>query len=330
MSAWLHTLWGGLSFKYPLVLLLLLLPAALLIAKAVRQEISRRRIFYPLTHINLEHFSLRLMLTQWLAFSLYLLAMAAMIVALARPVKLGRTHLPPTEGVDIILLMDASASMRQQDFEPNRFVAAQLTAQRFVEKRPTDRIGLVVFAKQAMLQAPLTLDHDSLQKYIAAMFIGMIDANYTAIGDALGVAATHLKDSKAKSKLIILLTDGDSNSGTIDPIMAAKAAAAYGIRVYTIGAASAPGKTAYSSQEDEINEGLLLEIAQTTGGQFYRAQNNQELTQIYDKINQLEKTAFAPPSILYTQDRFTPFIWLALAALLLAFVLEKLFFIKVP
>ncbi len=331
MSMLSHFLFSsGLTFKHPWVLVLLIIPLGILLFKLLSGAVAGRRLAYPLVHIKLEQTSTRLLLTRTLPALLYTLSMVLMIIALARPVKLDRTQLPPTEGVDIILLMDASASMQQQDFEPNRFVASQLTAKQFVEKRPSDRIGLVVFAKQAMLQAPLTLDHDALQAYISAMYLGMIDANYTAIGDALGVAANHLKDSKAKSKIIILLTDGDSNYGTIDPVMAAKAAAAYNIRVYTIGAASAPGQTAYSSPKDEINEALLMEIAQTTGGQFYRAQNAQQLAQIYEKINELEKTTFTPPSAIYAQDRFAPWLWAALAVLALAIVLEKLFLIRIP
>ena len=203
--------------------MLLVVPFVILLINVLVRVGAQRRLAYPLVHIKLDQTSPRLLLTRILPTLLYTLALAFMIIALARPVKLDRSQLPPTEGLDIILLMDASASMQQKDFEPNRFVASQLTAKRFVEKRPSDRIGLVVFAKQAMLQAPLTLDHESLQAYISSMYLGMIDANYTAIGDALGVAANHLKDSKAKSKIIILLTDGDSNYGTIDPVMAAKA-----------------------------------------------------------------------------------------------------------
>ena len=331
MSALLHYLatQHNTGFKHPWALLLLVIPLWILALKLFKPN-ATRRIAYPLAHLNMEQVSLRLLFTRWLPTLFYSLALVCMIVALARPVKLDRTQLSPTEGIDIILLMDASASMQQQDFEPNRFVASQLTAQRFVQKRPTDRIGLVIFAKQAMLQAPLTLDHEALQAYIANMYLGMIDANYTAIGDALGVAANHLKDSKAKSKIIILLTDGDSNYGTIDPVLAAKAAAAYGIRIYAIGAASAPGQTAYSSQKDEINEGLLMEVAQSTGGQFYRAQNEQQLSDIYEQINQLEKTTFTPPSIIYAQDRFAPWLWMALAALLLSVILEKLLLLRIP
>lgn len=331
MNALLHSFVGnGLALKHPWVLVLLVVPFIILLIKVFGPARTQRRVAYPLVHIKLDQTSLRLFLTRLLPTLLYTLALALMIIALAQPVKLDRTQLPPTEGLDIILLMDASASMQQKDFEPNRFVASQLTAKRFVEKRPSDRIGLVVFAKQAMLQAPLTLDHESLQAYISSMYLGMIDANYTAIGDALGVAANHLKDSKAKSKIIILLTDGDSNYGTIDPVMAAKAAAAYNIRVYTIGAASSPGQTAYSSPQDEINEALLMEVAQATGGQFYRAQNTMQLSQIYDQINELEKTTFTPPSVIYAQDRFAPWLWAALVVLAVAIVLEKLFLIRIP
>lgn len=318
--------WLG-EFRYPWVLALLALPLFLCLTAPAQQV---RRIAYSLTHIKFEQVSLRILLTRWLPRLFYILALALMILALARPVKTDRASLPPTEGIDMILLMDVSASMQKQDFEPNRFVASQLTAQRFVQKRPTDRIGLVVFAKQAMLQAPLTLDHQALQEYIGAMYLGMLDANYTAIGDGLGVAINHLKDSKAKSKVIILLTDGDSNAGTMDPVLAAKAAATYGIRVYTIGAASAPGQSVYSSAEDEINEELLLKIAQVCGGKFFRAQNAAQLSEIYDQINELEKTAFTPPSSLHQQDRFAGFLWAALAALLGALILEKLFLIRIP
>ncbi len=315
-------------FRYPWVLLLLLVPFGLLIARAFYKP--KRSVAYPLSYVPKDTFSLRKLGTQWLATVCYTMALAFMVIALARPVRLDKTPLPPTEGVDIMLLMDASGSMQNQDFEPNRFVASQLTAQRFIDKRPMDRIGLVVFAKQAMLQAPLTLDHQALQEYVAGMYLGMIDPNFTAIGDGLGVAANHLKDSKAKSKVIILLTDGDSNAGTIDPVLAAQAAKAYGIRIYTIGAASAPGKTMYSSQEDEINEGLLLEIAQLTGGQFFRAQNAVELNQIYNTINELEKTPFTPPSSIQQQDRFAPFLWAALVLVGVGILAEKLLFIKVP
>ena len=229
-----------------------------------------------------------------------------------------------------MLVMDMSGSMENRDFYPSRFAAAQSVAERFVGKRPNDRIGLVVFGSYAMLQVPLTLDHDALQEHIRQMYLGMVDSNTTAIGDALAVGANHLKGSKAKSKVIILLTDGKSNAGAIEPLTAAKAAKSYGLRVYTVATASTPGQTLYSSDKDEIDEGLLMEIAKTTGGKFYRAKNEAELEQIYNTINELEKTAFAPSSLVNRKDVYQPMLLLALLFALGAFVLEKLVLVKVP
>lgn len=320
----------GAEFIHPWAFVLLVIPFAVFLAQTVFRGAFARRVAYPMTHLMVEQSSLRVLFTRWLPVTLYTAALMLMVIALARPVRVDRTVLPPTEGIDIILLMDVSASMQKQDFYPNRFVAAQSTASRFISKRLNDRIGLVAFAKEAMLQAPLTLDHEALQEYLSTLYLGVVDANYTAIGDALGVAANHLKDSKAKSKIIILLTDGDSNAGTIAPLLAAKAAAAYGIRVYTVGTASAPGDGLYSSAEDEINEGLMMEIADATGGKFYRAKNEAELAKIYDTINELEKTEFAPSSTVNRSDYYQPFLLMALVLALAAFVLEKLFLIKVP
>ena len=200
----------------------------------------------------------------------------------------------------------------------------------FIEQRITDRIGLVAFAKSALLQAPLTLDHEALKEYIQTLYLGIVEATATAIGDGLAVATNHLKDSKAKSKIIILLTDGDSNAGAIDPRLAAKAAAAYGIRVYTVGTAAAPQVGSYTNQKDEINEGLLLEIATMTGGKFYRAKDERELSRIYDTINELEKTTFTADSGIRQTDVYHPLLLWALCLLAAGLVLEKLFLIKVP
>ena len=321
---------GRIEFMHPWAFVLLLVVLAVFLGQTLFKKSFSRQINYPFSHLIIHQASLRVLFTRWVPMFCYLAALSLMILALARPVKIDRTLLPPTEGIDIILLLDVSASMQKQDFYPNRFVAAQNTASRFIAKRPTDRMGLVAFAKEAMLHAPLTLDHEALQEYISTLYLGIIDANNTAIGDALGVAANHLKNSKAKSKIIILLTDGDSNAGAIDPSMAAKAAAAYGIRVYTIGTASAPGENPYSSQEDEINEGLMLEIAQETGGKFYRAKNETELEQIYNTINQLEKTEFSPSSIISRTDFYQPLLLLAVVMLFAGLIAEKILFIKVP
>ena len=320
----------SLEFLHPWVFVLLVLPVLVFWAYTAGRSVFARTINYPLTHLQTAQESLRVLFTRWLPATLYTVALILMVIALARPTKIDRTVLPPTEGVDIMLLMDVSASMNKQDFYPSRFIAAQSNALRFVKKRLNDRIGVVVFAKEALLQAPLTLDHDALEDYISSLYLGMVNAEFTAIGDGLAVAANHLKDSKAKSKVIILLTDGDSNFGTIEPLMAAKAAATYGIKVYTIGTASAPGQNPYSSAEDEINEGLLMEIAQTTGGQFYRAKNEAELEKIYDKINELEKTEVTTSSIIQRTDSYQSLLLAAVYLVLLGLILEKLLLIKVP
>ena len=320
----------SLEFLHPWVFVLLVLPVLVFWAYTAGRSVFARTINYPLTHLQTAQESLRVLFTRWLPATLYTVALILMVIALARPTKIDRTVLPPTEGVDIMLLMDVSASMNKQDFYPSRFIAAQSNALRFVKKRLNDRIGVVVFAKEALLQAPLTLDHDALEDYISSLYLGMVNAEFTAIGDGLAVAANHLKDSKAKSKVIILLTDGDSNFGTIEPLMAAKAAATYGIKVFTIGTASAPGQNPYSSAEDAINEGLLMEIAQTTGGQFYRAKNEAELEKIYDKINELEKTEFTTSSIIQRTDSYQSLLLAAVYLVLLGLILEKLLLIKVP
>ncbi len=321
---------GRLEFLHPWAFVFLLFPLAVLWVHVSVRNVFTRTLSYPLTHLRVVQTSLRVLLTRWLPVSLYTLALLFMTAALARPVRVDKAALPPTEGIDIVLLLDVSASMQKDDFYPNRFVAAQRTALNFIEQRITDRIGLVAFAKAALLQAPLTLDHEALEEYIRALYLGIVDATATAIGDGLAVATNHLKDSKAKSKVIILLTDGDSNAGAIDPRLAAKAAAAYGIRVYTIGTAAAPQAGSYTNQKDEINEGLLLEIATATGGKFYRAKDERELAHIYDTINELERTTFTADSSIHRTDVYHPLLLLALCLLAAGLVLEKLFLIKVP
>lgn len=321
---------GRFAFLNPAFLFLLVLPAGVLALRVFWAAGFNKPIDYPLAAALTQPFSLTAAFSRWLPLGLTLGSLCLFIFALARPVALSTSKLPPTQGIDIMLIVDASASMANRDFYPSRFVAAQKTAINFIGKRFNDRIGLTVFAKDASLAAPLTLDHDALQELVASLFIGIVNPNLTAIGDALGVASSHLKDSAAKSKVILLLTDGSNNAGVLDPMLAAKAAAAYGIKVYTIATASPPGSNIFSSAEDEIDEGLLMNIAKETGGAFYRAKNELELQQIYDKINELEKTDFTQAARINQNDVYRPFLLAGLALLLLAFALRKLIFIKVP
>ncbi len=321
---------GRFTFLNPGFLLLLFIPLILWAVYIFCGGLFSRPLDYPLAGFLQQPFTLRGAFTRRLPLLLALAGLILFIIALARPVSISTSKLPPTQGIDIMMIIDASASMANRDFYPSRFVAAQKTAINFIGKRFNDRIGLVVFAKNASLAAPLTLDHDAMQELVASLYLGIVDPNLTAIGDALGVASSHLKDSSAKSKIILLLTDGSNNTGVLEPILAAKAAAAYGIKVYTIATASPPGTNIFSSREDEIDEGLLMEIAKATGGEFYRAKNEMELQNIYDKINELEKTDFTQAARVSQNDSYRPFLLAGLALLLLAAVLRKLIFIKVP
>ncbi len=269
-------------------------------------------------------------------------AMILIALALARPQYVLQGILPPAQGVDILLCIDTSTSMRALDFNPfNRLEAAKNAAREFIEKRKNDRIGVVVFAAHALLQCPLTLDYGSLLEFLEDVSIGMTRSDGTAIGDSIGVCTNHLKDSPARSKVIILLTDGRSNTGLIsDPVLAAKAAAAYGIKIYTIGTAgTGPAKIPvdhplfgrrYRTQEEDLDAGTLMAIAATASGEFFRAKNYSELQNIYKRIDSLEKTEFKNPVALSYNDKYLFFLLPALFLILIEFVLAGTVLMKVP
>jgi len=267
-------------------------------------------------------------------------ALVFLTIALARPQKAERGQIPPAEGVDIMLALDTSYSMAAIDFNPfNRLDAAKNAASDFIKRRAHDRIGAVVFGGAAMLSCPLTLDYASALEFIDLSYLNMTKADGTAIGDAIATAVNHLKNSKAKSKVIILLTDGRSNTGLIsDPVTAAKTAAAYDIKIYTIGTAAKGASRLptgnpfqpYIAIEEDLDEGTLLEIAKTTGGEFYRATNYPELQKIYEKIDSLEKTKFEVKAYATYSDRHQSLLAAALALLALTFVLEKTYLRMIP
>ena len=272
---------------------------------------------------------------------LIVIALILLVVALARPQKKGKTTIPPSKGIDIMMTIDTSGSMSALDFQPNRMGAAKQAVLDFIDKRSTDRIGVVVFADSAMLQCPLTLDYFAVEEYVKTIYIGMLKSpGGTAIGDAIAVSTLHLKDSPTKSKIIVLVTDGESNTGTLDPISAAKAANGYGIKIYTIaisgeGLIQQPVQTAFGTQNvtfaaNDIGEGLLKEIAQISGGRFFRARNNIELEDIYKTIDELEKTEFDKAVQVNFEDMYQKFLVLALICLGCAFILKKFIFIEVP
>lgn len=268
-------------------------------------------------------------------FILTCVAIAAMVLAIARPRSSSTFEHVDTEGIDIILALDVSTSMLARDFTPDRINAAKDIAIRFVAERPSDRIGVVVFAGESYTQCPVTTDRATLINLIKEIECGLIEDG-TAIGNGLATAVARLKDSEAKSKVIILLTDGVNNSGEISPKMAAEIAKTYGIRVYTIGVgamgtAPYPYMTPYGPQlvnvEVQIDEPLLKEIAQGTDGKYFRATDNTKLLEIYGEINKMEKNKVQVDSFPLYKELYMPFALAALLALALGLVL-KLFVIK--
>ena len=268
-------------------------------------------------------------------FILTCVAIAAMVLAIARPRSSSTFERVDTEGIDIILALDVSTSMLARDFTPDRINAAKDIAIRFVAERPSDRIGVVVFAGESYTQCPVTTDRATLINLIKEIECGLIEDG-TAIGNGLATAVARLKDSDEKSKVIILLTDGVNNSGEISPKMAAEIAKTYGIRVYTIGVgamgtAPYPYMTPYGPQlvnvEVQIDEPLLKEIAQGTDGKYFRATDNTKLLEIYGEINKMEKNKVQVDSFPLYKELYMPFALAALLALALGLVL-KLFVIK--
>lgn len=269
-----------------------------------------------------------------LLFALQMAALALLIVAVARPQSTSTSQTSNIEGIDIILVQDVSGSMLARDLKPDRLEASKKVAADFVEGRPTDRMGLVVFAGESFTQVPLTTDHGIMLNMLKELKSGMIDDG-TAIGDGLATAINRLKDSEAISKVIILLTDGMNNAGSVDPYTAAELAKIYGIRVYTIGVGSYgtapfPRQTVfgvqYQQMKVEIDEKLLNTIANSSGGKYFRATSNKKLDEIYDEIDKLERSKIEVTEFRHLHEEFYPLVALALVLLLLEFILRKTVF----
>lgn len=252
-------------------------------------------------------------------------ALSGAAVALARPQRIRRLNGDEGRGVDIVLAVDTSLSMSATDFTPNRITVAKEIAKDFVRRRVDDRVGLVTFGGAPLLACPLTVDQDAVIERLDSLYPGMTKVDGTAIGDGLLSAANRLKNSSAKSKVIVLLTDGRSNTGIIDPATAARAVAALGVKIYAIGTAGhgtammEVNDPRYGRQmvptEDDLDEELLAELARITGGKSYRAQSRAELAQIFGEIDRLEKSEVDRPSVVAVADLHeTP---LVVAALLL-------------
>lgn len=273
-----------------------------------------------------------------LLFVFRILAVGLLIVALARPQSSSSRQDVTIEGIDIVLSLDISGSMLAEDLKPNRLEASKDVAKEFIQGRPNDRIGLVVFSGEAFTQVPLTTDHQVLINMLMELKSGIIEDG-TAIGDGLATSAARLQDSEAISKVIILLTDGVNNMGSVDPLSAAEIAKLYGIRIYTIGVGSYgtapfPYKTPFGIQyqnvEVEIDEELLQQVAELTDGKYFRASSNQKLKEIYDSIDKLEKSKIDVTEFHKKSEEFWPFAFLALVLFALEILLKNTLFRTTP
>lgn len=269
-----------------------------------------------------------------LLFVLRLLALAFIITALARPQTVDiSTKTKTTRGIDIVIAIDVSASMLAKDLKPNRLDALKAVAAEFINGRPNDRIGLVEYAGESYTKTPITSDKSIVLRSLRGIEYNTIIEGGTAIGMGLATSVNRLKDSKAKSKVIILLTDGVNNSGFIDPKMASDLAVEYGIKTYTIGlgtngmalspiAIKPNGSFQYGRVQVEIDEELLKEIADATGGKYFRATNNEKLKEIYKEINKLEKTDVEEFKFYNYEEKFRPLVLLAIGLLLMELLLR--------
>ena len=274
-----------------------------------------------------------------LLFLLKLSAITCMIIVLARPQTYDHWRTSSVEGTDIVIAMDISSSMLARDFKPDRLEAAKQVAIKFINGRENDNMGLVIFAGESLTGVPLTSDRGTLINYVQALKHSMLQDG-TAIGDGLATSINRIKDGKAKSKSIILLTDGSNNTGVVAPMTAAEIAKDLGIKVYTIGVgtngmADYPvidyfGRLTYQPMQVVIDENTLTQIADLTGGKYFRATNNKVLSNIFDEIDQLEKTSFDVKQFSHTEDNYMPWALLALALLVVRLILRHTIFRRIP
>lgn len=324
-------------FEYPTLLWLLVIPALMLV-HYVYIELSGRRPHLRVPDVKFWKAGGRSVLgvIRHLPFLLRTIALVMIIIAIARPRSSTKMDKIDTEGIDIVLAMDVSTSMLARDFTPDRISAAKDIAIEFISQRPSDRMGIVVFAGESYTQCPLTTDRATLINLMKEIETGLIEDG-TAIGNGLATAVARMQNSDAKSRVVILLTDGVNNSGEITPQTAADIAKTYGIRVYTIGVgangtAPYPVMTPWGVQmqnvEVEIDENLLKNIAETTGGRYFRATDNTKLSEIYSEINKMEKARTTIDSFPIYKELFTGFALIALACLLLevliGFIMRRL------
>lgn len=321
-------------FEYPSLLFLLAIPA-LLVLHYLYLELKGRRPHMRVSSIEpwkasgVSPFAY----LRHIPFIFRIAALCLIIVAIARPRSSDEVEKIDTEGIDIVLAMDVSTSMLARDFEPDRINAAKDIAIQFISQRPSDRMGIVVFAGESYTQCPLTTDRSTLINLMKEVQTGLIEDG-TAIGNGLATAVARIKDSDARSRVVILLTDGVNNSGEVTPATAAEIASTYGIRVYTIGV-GAKGTAPYpvmtpwgvemQNVEVEIDENLLKDIASKTGGRYFRATDNTKLAEIYAEINKMEKARTTIDSFPVYKELYAQYAFIALILILAEFLLKMLF-----
>lgn len=329
-------MFNGAGFAYPFVLLLLF--AIPFILWYLRKKGERRAaIQYSKAGEAAKFKDIRSRLSD-LPKYLDIAALALLIIALARPQTELSEESVYAEGIDICVVLDVSGSMLAKDFEPNRLEAAKVITREFISGRDNDRIGLVIFAKEAFTQCPLTVDHNAVVSLLDEIQSGFLEDG-TAIGNALASGVNRLKDSESKSKVIILLTDGVNNAGEIDPNSAAEIAGQFGVRVYTVGVGTMgeapydiPGPFGMQRQmvPVEIDEPLLQKIATGTGGKYFRATDNQKLESIYQEIDRLERTRIEVSSFKRKSEKFIFFVSAGLVLLLLSRLLGFTWLRRLP
>ncbi len=331
-------MFSGVTFAYPWILTLLLaVPALAYWFWKKKDNISPDLNFSSLQIFGKAPITLKEKLTHVPAL-FRLIALAFLIIAAARPQTYSGGENIYTEGIDIAMVLDISGSMLAEDFRPNRLEAAKNVIDNFIHGRTVDKIGLVIFSGESFTQCPLTIDYSVLRSLLKEIKSGMIEDG-TAIGNALANGVNRLKDSKSKSKVMILLTDGVNNSGQIDPLTAAQIAQKFGIRVYTIGVGTigqapypvqTPFGTRYQMVPVEIDENLLKQISSTTGGKYFRATNNKKLADIYSEIDKMEKTRVEVTSYRNAKELFSTWAILGLIFLLAETALSKTYLRKLP
>jgi len=329
---------NGITFLYPWVLYFLAIIPLMIAWYLFRGMKVQSSVKYSSLNIFRDVPSTIREKLRHIPFAVRLIAIGLLIIALARPQSFTSGENVTTEGIDIAMVLDISGSMLAEDFKPNRLDAAKNVIDNFVEGRTTDRIGLVVFSREAFTQCPLTIDYSVLRNLLLDIRSGMIQDG-TAIGNAIANGVNRLKESDAKSRIIILLTDGVNNAGEVDPISAAEIAKAFGIRIYTIGVGTrgeapypvqTPFGTRYQMVPVEIDEAMLTKIANLTGGEYFRATNNRALEEIYNKIDKLEKTKIEITSYKNASEKYYSWLWGGLILLLFELGLSRTILRKLP